>query len=189
MRAIMPHYKLPTGRHSTASLQERLRQGPSEYLNVYTRTVIPQIEARIEERLLSEYMRKIPNELERQEIFNAYTLRRHRLSKMPEEADLLTEAAEKTKKRKTQQSDISNTITSFDGSGIRYHTYGNIGKYTVFPAQYRSRLFPSKVFGRIEINETKYNNTLGIMCREQGLRITNDLARLTLPSERSVNYE
>lgn len=27
------------------------------------------------------------------------------------------------------------------------------------------------------------------MCREQGLRITNDLARLTLPKDRSVNYE
>lgn len=26
------------------------------------------------------------------------------------------------------------------------------------------------------------------MCREQGLRITNDLARMTLPSERNVDY-
>ena len=189
MRAIMPHYKLPSGRHSLVSLQERLRQSPSEYFNVYTRTVIPQIEARIEERLLSEYMRKIPNELERQEIFNAYTLRRHRLSKMPEEADMFAGAGEKAKKRKKmRQSDILNTITSIDGSGIRYHTFGDIGKYTVFPAQYKKRLFPSKVYGRIELDETKHNNTLGIMCREQGLRITNDLARLTLPSDRSVNY-
>ena len=61
---------------------------------MYTRTVIPQIEARIEERLLAEYMRKIPNELERQELFNAYNLRRHRLSKLPEEADLLTTSSD-----------------------------------------------------------------------------------------------
>ena len=26
------------------------------------------------------------------------------------------------------------------------------------------------------------------MCREQGLRITSDVARLTLPSQRSVDY-
>ena len=36
------------------SLQERLRKaGPTEYLRIYTRTVIPQIESRIEERLLA----------------------------------------------------------------------------------------------------------------------------------------
>ena len=67
----MPHYKLPAGKNTAASLQERLRQSPSEYFNVYTRTVIPQIEARIEERLLREYTRKIPNELERNELFDA----------------------------------------------------------------------------------------------------------------------
>jgi hypothetical protein len=26
------------------------------------------------------------------------------------------------------------------------------------------------------------------MCREEGLRLTNELSRLTLPSERSVDY-
>ena len=95
MRSIMPHYKLPSGRHTVASLQDRLRQSPSEYFNVYTRTVIPQIEARIEERLLHEYMRKIPNKLERNELYTAYALRRHRLSKMPEEADMLGSSTDK----------------------------------------------------------------------------------------------
>jgi len=56
---------------------------------VYTRSVIPQIEARIEERLLHEYMRTIKNDLERKELFDAYIMRRHRLSRLPEEADLL----------------------------------------------------------------------------------------------------
>jgi len=88
-----------------------------------------------------------------------------------------------------RQSDILSTITSIDGSGIRYHTYSDIGRYTVFPAQYRNRLFPTRVYGRIEEMETKFNDTLGIMCREQGLRITNDLARLTLPADRKVNYD
>ena len=41
MRPIAPQYKLPAGRGTTASVQARLRQSPSEYLNVYTRTVIP----------------------------------------------------------------------------------------------------------------------------------------------------
>ena len=81
-----------------------------------------------------------------------------------------------------------NTISSIDGSGIRYHNFADIGKYTVFPEQYRKRLFPSKCFGRIDETDVAYSETLGVMCREQGLRLTNDLARLTLPKDRSVDY-
>lgn len=150
MRSIRPYYK-PQGKQLAMSVQERLRQGPAEYFNVYTRTVIPQIEARIEERLLSEYMRSIPNELERQELFNAYNLRRHRLSKMPEEADLMNTGLErKPLGRKVSHSEIMKSITSIDGSGIRYHNYSDIGTFTVFPAQYRHRLFPTKCYGRID---------------------------------------
>ena len=75
-----------------------------------------------------------------------------------------------------------------DGTGIRYHNYSAVGTYTVFPAQYKQRLFPSGAFGRIEKDEVETTGTLGLMCREQGLRITNDLARMTLPSERNVDY-
>lgn len=37
---------------NTMSIAERLRQGPIEYFKVYTRYIVPQIESRIEERLL-----------------------------------------------------------------------------------------------------------------------------------------
>ena len=37
-------------------------------------------------------------------------------------------------------------------------------------------------------DEFDKNNTWGIMCREEGLRIANDLHRLTLPSERNLPY-
>jgi len=52
----------------------------------------------------------------------------------------------------------------------------------------RKRVFPSKAYGRIDEDEVKHTQAMGIMCREQGLRITNDLARLTKPSERNVDY-
>ena len=101
---------------------------------MYTRTVIPQIEARIEERLLHEYMRTIPNDLERKEIFDAYIMRRHRLSKMPEEADMLAEGlAPDAKIKKMDVREMRNTIKTIDGTGIKYHNYADIGKYTVFP--------------------------------------------------------
>lgn len=101
---------------------------------MYTRTVIPQIEARIEERLLHEYMKQIPNTLERQELFNAYVMRRHRLSKQPEEDMLGDGSKRKSKTKKMKQKDISRTIASVDGTGIRFQNFSDIGRYTVFPA-------------------------------------------------------
>jgi hypothetical protein len=37
------------------------------------------------------------------------------------------------------------------------------------------------MFGKYLEKEYAYNETYGIMCREEGLRVTNELARLTLP--------
>ena len=50
------------------------------------------------------------------------------------------------------------------------------------------RMFPSKCFGRLENDEYEINKTWGIMTREEGLRLTNELSKLTLPSERKVDY-
>ena len=49
-------------------------------------------------------------------------------------------------------------------------------------------MFPSKIFGNYEEDEYKCNETFGIMTREEGLRITNELSRMTLPHERKINY-
>lgn len=188
-RSLFPQYKLPMSRTLQGSVQERIRQSPSEYFNVYTRTVIPQIEARIEERLLHEYIRTLPNLQEKHEIADAYVMRRHRLSKMPEEADMLGESKEPEKKQKKFPADeIKKSISNIEGAGIRYHTYSDIGRYTVFPKQMRNRLFPTKVFGQIEKDEVQDSGSLGLMCREQALRMTNDLARLTTPKDRNIDY-
>jgi len=50
-------------------------------------------------------------------------------------------------------------------------------------------MFPSVKFGRYEEEEIKLNNTFGIQTREEGLRITNELSRLTIPSQRNVDYK
>ena len=40
----------------------------------------------------------------------------------------------------------------------------------------------------LEADDYERNKTYGIMTREEGLRITNDLNRLTLPSERNIPF-
>lgn len=102
---------------------------------------------------------------------------------------MLGEGREPDRKLKKFPADeIKDHISNIEGSGIRYHTFSDIGKYTVFPTQIKNRLFPTKVYGQIERDEVQDSGSFGIMCREQGLRITNELARLTLPKDRHIDY-
>jgi hypothetical protein len=112
-------------------------------------------------------VKTIGNELERKEIYDAYIMRRHRLSKMPEEADMLGQMREPDlKQKRSRAAEMANTIKTIDGTGIKYHNYADIGKYTVFPKQYKNRLFPAGAYGRIEQDEVEKTGALGIMCRE-----------------------
>jgi hypothetical protein len=78
---------------------------------------------------------------------------------------------------------------SVEGDGLSFHTFEDIGRYTVFPKTHWQRMFPEgQFFGNYQADEFTYNQTFGIMTREEGLRITNDLARMRLPGERKVDY-
>lgn len=50
-------------------------------------------------------------------------------------------------------------------------------------------MVPSVMYGRFREEEYNMSETYGIQTREEGLRITNDLSRLTLPKDRKVDYE
>jgi hypothetical protein len=50
-------------------------------------------------------------------------------------------------------------------------------------------MVPNKMYGRYREEEYSVNETYGIQTREEGLRIANDLSRLSLPHERSVDYK
>jgi hypothetical protein len=80
-------------------------------------------------------------------------------------------------------------VKSRDGEGIATQNFQDIGSYTVFPDTYWRRMFPRKGFGKIEAEDYARNKTFGIMTREEGLRITNDLHRITTPEERSLPYQ
>lgn len=44
------------------------------------------------------------------------------------------------------------------------------------------------MYGRFREEEFSQSDTYGIQTREEGLRITNDLSRLTLPKDREIDY-
>lgn len=85
--------------------------------------------------------------------------------------------------------EIAKVIMSVEGDGLSFHTFEDIGRYTVFPKTHWQRMYPEgQFFGNYQADEFTYNDTFGIMTREEGLRITNDLARLRLPGDRKVDY-
>ena len=45
------------------------------------------------------------------------------------------------------------------------------------------------MYGRYREEEFSVNETYGIQTREEGLRITNDLSRLSLPQQRDIDYK
>lgn len=49
-------------------------------------------------------------------------------------------------------------------------------------------MFRRRGFGHIEEQDYKRTDTFALMTREEGLRITNDLQRLTIPTQRNVDY-
>lgn len=53
-------------------------------------------------------------------------------------------------------------IKTMHGDGLSYHTYIDVGRYTVFPDAMRKRMFPSIMFGRYEKEEYSHNQTFGI---------------------------
>jgi hypothetical protein len=76
-----------------------------------------------------------------------------------------------------------------EGDGLSYHSFEDIGRYTVFPEGHWRRMFPEEnFFGNYHRDEFQYNQTFGVMTREEGLRITNELSRLRLPRERKIDY-
>lgn len=134
-------------------------------------------------------MSTLNSPLERKEVQQAYLQRKDNLAKIPEREDP-GDPPPSDAKVTLHVSEYSHVIQSIYGDGISDHTYKDIGRYTVFPEAMKNRMFPSIMFGRYEEEEYKHNGkVLGIQTREEGLRITNDLARLTLPKERNVEYE
>jgi hypothetical protein len=83
---------------------------------------------------------------------------------------------------------LAEIIQTREGDGLTHHTYADIGRFTVFPINHFKRMFPTKPFGTLQEDDFERNKTYGIMTREEGLRITNELHRLTLPSERKLPY-
>ena len=117
-------------------------------------------------------------------------MRRHLLTHVKEEDSEVSVIGEQAEAPTIEPpvSVYQSVFSSVHGDGITHHTFSDIGKYIVFPENHYKRMFPSKAFGRIEEDETKKIGVFATMTREEGLRLTNELSRLTLPKDRRIDY-
>jgi len=117
----------------------------------------------------------------------AYHHRRHNLAKVADEDDL-SRPEPKPEQQKLHIEELQRIIQTDEGTGLTFHTFADVGRYTVFPDAHYKRMFPRKSFGNVDVEDYPRNKTRGIMTREEGLRFTNELHRLTLPSQRNIEY-
>ena len=153
-RMIRPKEQLPKA--GSRNITDRLRQSPSDYFQIYCRQVIPQIESRMEERLLTQFLSEIKSPEERQEVIFAYHQRRHNLARLAEEEDL-SRPDDRKPPNKMGLDRLGTVIQNAEGEGLTYHTYSDIGRYTVFPENQFKRMFPRKPFGTIEQDDYSRN--------------------------------
>jgi len=159
----------------------------ADYFYVYCRQVIPRMEEKIELQLLEKFKDGLSSDAEKKEVQTAYMQRKDNLLKLAEPKEI-AQSEKREESISLPADEIARVIMSVEGDGLSYHTFEDIGRYTVFPEQHWKRMHPEKMFGNYEDDEFQYNETFGIMTREEGLRITNDLARLRLPHERKIDY-
>eukprot|EP00826_Nyctotherus_ovalis_P032957 TRINITY_DN2656_c0_g1_i15.p1 TRINITY_DN2656_c0_g1~~TRINITY_DN2656_c0_g1_i15.p1 ORF type:complete len:705 (+),score=182.56 TRINITY_DN2656_c0_g1_i15:115-2229(+) len=142
------------------------------------------IQSHIEKRLLDQYLAGQTNAVYAQEIRDAYAQRMRQLKRLKP-----PQPSAPPYPRHTKFAEVS-IFNSIDGKGLKYHTFHDIGKYTLFPLHEFRTLFPYGFFGDYEKSEFTYTNTFAIMCREEGLRLAAEYSYRTLPYERRlINYK
>lgn len=111
----------------------------------------------------------------------AYAQRRDELAKAQDE-EILATPVDKKRPFSIPMSLLHELIVSVEGDGFSHHTYEDIGKFTTFPDNTWKRMFPRKSFGDVEKDTYKHSKTWGVMHREESMKMTNEMNRLTLPA-------
>lgn len=157
------------------------RRNAFDYINNFASNVLPKIEKFIELRLIEKFKVSM-NRAEKELIDDAYRQRRHeadlQMSRIP-----IQEIAEEAKGSKLQVN-LKDIITSYDGTGLKYHTFADIGKYIFFPTQKRNEYYPFGCYGEYMKKEFDKTNLFTIMCREEGIKLAHAFSNIKSHEER-----
>ena len=157
------------------------RRNAFDYINNFASNVLPKIEKFIETRLIEKFKLGL-SQLERELVNDSYRLRRHeadlQISKLPIKEPTVEKEVDALK------IDLQSLTASFDGTGFKYHTFAQIGKYVFFSGEKRNEYFPFGCYGDYMKNEYSKTKLFSIMCREEGIKLANTFANIKTHEER-----
>ena len=128
--------------YGASALDKSFRLNAADYFFVFTRQVLPKMEEKIELQLLEKFKDRLRTVSEKKELMQAYYQRKDNVAKMTENEDV-GKPEKKPDEIQVPASELGRVIANIDGEGLSYHTYSDIGRYTVFPTQHWKRMFPT----------------------------------------------
>jgi hypothetical protein len=157
------------------------RRNAFDYMNNFASNILPKIEKFIETRLIERFKQGM-SQAEKELVDDVYRLRRHeadlQISKLP--------IKEATSEEQTDPLvvDLREITSSVNGTGLKYHTYADIGKYVFFPFEKRNEYFPFGCYGEYMKKEFNLTQLFGIMCREEGIKLAHAFSNIKTHEER-----
>ena len=151
---------------------------------IFRKRILPTLEGSVESRLLEKYKQNL-SKVERTDADVSYLRLQQNLqsSTSKDELDDLNfknkyndpnykKFMENDFKRQIQERS-QHIINDYDNNHFNNHTYASIGKYSIVPFMEVNKCFPDNGFGKFQNDDYPQENIFGVMCREEGIRITN----------------
>lgn len=160
------------------------RKSAYDYLSDFINVVMPKVEDFVEARLLEKFKSNL-DPAEKQLVEDAYNIRKYKagLKRNIQE----TEAVEEKPNLKTIDIAVHfKNIMNYEGEGFTDHDYSSIGKYVVFPEEKRNEYFPFGCYGNYMKNEFALTEQIGVMCRDEALKLANTFSYIKTEEERKA---
>lgn len=160
------------------------RKTAFDYLNEFVNVVMPKLEDFVEKRLLEKFKSNL-DPLEKQLVDDAYMIRKYKanLKRTIEESQ---QVSKKTQDKFIDLAIYDKNILSHEGDGFIHHDYSSIGKYVVFPDDKRNEYFPFGCYGNYMKDEFEQTKLMGIMCKEECLKLANTFSYIKTEEERKA---
>ena len=149
------------------------RESAIQTIKKFTADILPKIETFVEQRLLEDIKENM-TPLEKEEIQDAYNLRRTK-------ANILTRKEINLDKETKGNESYYETLTfddifsSMNGVGLNKLNYKDIGKYIHFPQEIKKKYFPTGFYGEYINFEYKISQSVNLMVREEALNLISYL--------------
>lgn len=157
-----------------------------QQVKLFTDKILPKLEGFVEQRLIEDLKEQL-TPLEKEELQDAFNLRRYKALEIPKISGLHDRNAKED--TPPYQQEYHDLFISSDGKGISKLNNKDIGKYVHFPTNQQYKVFPTGFYGDYLKLEYKRTKSINIMVREEALNIQQFLSFRRSEQERAPFLE